>query len=153
MLSVGNLSVSFSARPLFTDVNFVVNRGERVALVGKNGAGKTTMLRIIAGEQQPTSGNVALEQDAEVGYLPQVMKITDGRTVIEEAETAFAEILTLKSHIESLNKEISSRTPQNALPFWVGRTIMQKQSALSWGWASNDPTCADPRQSSAAAGA
>lgn len=110
MLSVGNLSVSFSARPLFTDVNFVVNRGERVALVGKNGAGKTTMLRIIAGEQQPTSGNVALEQDAEVGYLPQVMKITDGRTVIEEAETAFAEILTLKSHIESLNKEISSRT-------------------------------------------
>lgn len=110
MLSVGNLSVSFSARPLFTDVNFVVNRGERVALVGKNGAGKTTMLRIIAGEQQPTSGNVALEQDAEVGYLPQVMKITDGRTVLEEAETAFAEILTLKSHIESLNKEISSRT-------------------------------------------
>lgn len=110
MLSVGNLSVSFSARPLFTDVNFVVNRGERVALVGKNGAGKTTMLRIIAGEQQPTSGNVALEQDAEVGYLPQVMKITDGRTVIEEAETAFAEILTLKSHIESLNKEISSRS-------------------------------------------
>ena len=110
MLSVGNLSVSFSDRPLFTDVNFVVNRGERVALVGKNGAGKTTMLRIIAGEQQPTSGNVALEQDAEVGYLPQVMKITDGRTVIEEAETAFAEILTLKSHIESLNKEISSRT-------------------------------------------
>lgn len=110
MLSVGNLSVSFSARPLFTDVNFVVNRGERVALVGKNGAGKTTMLRIIAGEQQPTSGNVALEQDTEVGYLPQVMKITDGRTVIEEAETAFAEILTLKSHIESLNKEISSRT-------------------------------------------
>ena len=110
MLSVGNLSVSFSARPLFTDVNFVVNRGERVALVGKNGAGKTTMLRIIAGEQQPTSGNVSLEQDAEVGYLPQVMKITDGRTVIEEAETAFAEILTLKSHIESLNKEISSRT-------------------------------------------
>ena len=110
MLSVGNLSVSFSARPLFTDVNFVVNRGERVALVGKNGAGKTTMLRIIAGEQQPTSGNVALEQDAEMGYLPQVMKITDGRTVIEEAETAFAEILTLKSHIESLNKEISSRT-------------------------------------------
>ena len=92
MVSIDQLSVEFSARPLFTDVSFVINPKERIALVGKNGAGKSTLLKIIAGMQQPTRGCVSLQRDVTVGYLPQVMVLSDERTVMEEAETAFAHI-------------------------------------------------------------
>jgi ATP-binding cassette subfamily F protein 3 len=110
MVSIDQLSVEFSARPLFTDVSFVINPKERIALVGKNGAGKSTLLKIIAGMQQPTRGCVSLQRDVTVGYLPQVMVLSDVRTVMEEAETAFAHIREMQERIERLNKELAERT-------------------------------------------
>ena len=110
MVSIDQLSVEFSARPLFTDVSFVINPKERIALVGKNGAGKSTLLKIIAGMQQPTRGCVSLQRDVTVGYLPQVVVLSDERTVMEEAETAFAHIREMQERIERLNKELAERT-------------------------------------------
>lgn len=91
MISIENLTVEFGVKPLFHDVSFVVNDHDRIALVGKNGAGKSTMLKIICGLQQPTSGVVAIPSDTTIGYLPQVMKLSDDTTVKEEARKAFAD--------------------------------------------------------------
>ena len=110
MLSVESLSVEFSARPLFSDVSFVVNAKDRIALVGKNGAGKSTMLKIMAGLQQPTSGNVALQRNVTLGYLPQVMVLTDDCTVLEETEKAFNHVHSMQAEIERLGNELSERT-------------------------------------------
>ena len=110
MLSVESLSVEFSARPLFSDVSFVVNAKDRIALVGKNGAGKSTMLKIMAGLQQPTSGNVAVQRNVTLGYLPQVMVLTDDCTVLEETEKAFSHVHRMQAEIERLGNELSERT-------------------------------------------
>lgn len=110
MIAVEQLKVEFSARPLFSDVNFVVNRRDRIALVGKNGAGKSTMLKIIAGLQQPTAGRVAVQREVSVGYLPQVMVLSDETTVLAEVEKAFSHIHTLRAHVEQLNTELADRT-------------------------------------------
>ena len=110
MLSVESLSVEFSARPLFSDVSFVVNAKDRIALVGKNGAGKSTMLKIMAGLQQPTSGNVAVQRNVTLGYLPQVMVLTDDCTVLEETEKAFSHVHSIQAEIERLGNELSERT-------------------------------------------
>ena len=109
MLSVNNLSIEFSARPLFSGVSFVVNRKERIGLVGKNGAGKSMLLKIIAGQQSPTGGTVALESGVATGYLPQVMKLEDGCTVMQEVEKAFSEINVIQKRVEALSAEITSR--------------------------------------------
>ena len=110
MLSVESLSVEFSARPLFVDASFVVNTKDRIALVGKNGAGKSTMLKILAGLQQPTSGNVSMQKGVKVGYLPQVMVLTDECTVIEETEKAFGHVHQLQEELNQLNNELAERT-------------------------------------------
>ena len=110
MISIDNLSVEFSATPLFTDVNFVINSKDRIALVGKNGAGKSTMLKIIAGIQEPTRGTVARQKNVTIGYLPQVMVLSDDRTVMEEAETAFAHISEMQERLQKMNNELASRT-------------------------------------------
>lgn len=110
MVSINNLAVEFSATPLFVDVNFVINPKDRIALVGKNGAGKSTMMKIIAGIQNPTSGNVARQKDITIGYLPQVMVLSDERTVMEETETAFAHIAEMQERLNRMNEEIASRT-------------------------------------------
>lgn len=110
MISVEGLKVEFGATPLFTEVSFVVNKKERIALVGKNGAGKSTMLKILAGLQNPTAGVVALQREMTVGYLPQVMKLSDGNTVIAEAETAFAHIFQLQDKVKRLHTEMEERT-------------------------------------------
>ena len=110
MISVEHLSVEFSARPLFTDVSFVINKKDRVALVGKNGAGKSTLLKILAGEQQPTTGTVAVQNGTTIGYLPQVMVLSDEHTVMEEAEKAFEHISEMQERIERLNNELAERT-------------------------------------------
>ena len=89
MVSIENLSVEFSAKPLFQEIGFVINPRDRIALVGKNGAGKSTLLKIIAGLQQPTSGVVARPREMTVGYLPQVMEVSDTRTLEEETALAF----------------------------------------------------------------
>ena len=91
MLSIEHLSMEFSSKPVLDDVTFLINRKERIALVGKNGAGKTTLLRLIAGEYQPTSGRISREADMTIGYLPQVMLHTDGRTLREEVMTVMGE--------------------------------------------------------------
>lgn len=88
MISVENLEVEFGAKPLFQNVSYVINDKDRIALVGKNGAGKSTMLKIIAGLQQPTGGVVAVPKDTTIGYLPQVMVLSDEHTVMEEAMQA-----------------------------------------------------------------
>nr|WP_315092292.1 ABC-F family ATP-binding cassette domain-containing protein [uncultured Alloprevotella sp.] len=110
MISVNNLTIEFGARPLFTDVSFVINPKDRVALVGKNGAGKSTLLKILAGEQQPTAGVVALQKGSTLGYLPQVMVLSDEHTVLEEAEKAFADINQLQERIARENQELAERT-------------------------------------------
>ena len=110
MISVESLSVEFSARPLFSGASFVINKKDRIVLVGKNGAGKSTLLKILAGLQQPTSGTVAVQKDVSVGYLPQVMVISDDRTVIEETERAFEHISTMQDDIARLNAELAERT-------------------------------------------
>ena len=110
MVSIDKLGVEFSATPLFVDASFVVNPKDRIALVGKNGAGKSTMLKIIAGMQQPTYGQVSRQKDIAIGYLPQVMVLSDERTVMEEAETAFAHITEMQERLDRLNDEIARRT-------------------------------------------
>lgn len=110
MISVNNLTIEFGSRPLFTDVSFVINPKDRVALVGKNGAGKSTLLKILAGEQQPTAGIVALQKGSTLGYLPQVMVLSDEHTVLEEAEKAFADISQLQERIARENQELAERT-------------------------------------------
>lgn len=110
MISVENLKVEFNATPLFEEVSFVVNNKDRIALVGKNGAGKSTMLKIISGLQQPTEGVVAVPKDVTIGYLPQVMKLADSRTVLEEAEMAFEEMVHLQAKITRLSQELADRT-------------------------------------------
>ena len=110
MISIDNLKVEFSATPLFSDVCFVVNPKDRIALVGKNGAGKSTLLKIIAGQQQPTDGCVSRQREVTVGYLPQVMVLSDERTVMEEAETSFAHISDMQAELERMNAQLAERT-------------------------------------------
>ncbi len=110
MISVENISVEFGARPLFEGVSFVVNRKDRIALVGKNGAGKSTLLKILSGTQQPTSGVLSVQRGVTLGYLPQVMVISDEHTVIEETEKAFEHISDLQEQIERMSAELAERT-------------------------------------------
>ena len=110
MISIDNLKVEFSATPLFSGVSFVVNPKDRIALVGKNGAGKSTLLKIIASHQQPTDGCVSRQREVTVGYLPQVMVLSDERTVMEEAETAFAHISDMQAELERMNAQLAERT-------------------------------------------
>ena len=110
MISVEKLKVEFGVTPLFSDVSFVINKKDRIALVGKNGAGKSTLLKILAGMQLPTAGNVSVPRDVSVGYLPQVMNLSDSGTVMEEAESAFEHIADLKNEIDRLNNLLAERT-------------------------------------------
>ena len=110
MISVEGLKVEFNATPLFEDVTYVINKKDRIALVGKNGAGKSTMLKILAGLQQPTSGVVALPKDTTIGYLPQVMVLADKNTVMQEAEKAFEHIFDMQKELERMNQELAERT-------------------------------------------
>ncbi|MBO4721486.1 MAG: ABC-F family ATP-binding cassette domain-containing protein, partial [Muribaculaceae bacterium] len=110
MISIQNLKVEFSARPLFDNINYVINKNDRIALVGKNGAGKSTMLKIIAGLQMPTGGSVSKPSDVTIGYLPQQMRLVDNCTLREEAAKAFDHVKELDHEIDSINKEIAERT-------------------------------------------
>ncbi len=110
MLSVDNITVSFSGHDLFSDVSFLINPRDRIGLVGKNGAGKSTLLKIINGLQIPTSGKVSRTGECRIGYLPQVMNVADDTTLIAECNKAFSEFLEIEERIERLNKEICERT-------------------------------------------
>lgn len=110
MISVEGLKVEFGVKPLFQDVSFVINSRDRIALVGKNGAGKSTMLKILCGLQRPTAGNVAIPTDTTLGYLPQVMHLQDDTTVREETRKAFSNQTELKARLDRLNREMTERT-------------------------------------------
>ena len=109
MISVDGLKVEFSVKPLFEDVSFVINNRDRIALVGKNGAGKSTMLKILCGQEKPTAGTVSVPNDTTIGYLPQVMKLTDDTTVREETRKAFASVSKLKQRVDELQSQLSVR--------------------------------------------
>ena len=109
MVSIQGLKVEFGSQVLFENISYVVNKRDKIALVGKNGAGKTTMLKIIAGEQQPTSGTVARQTDLTIGYLPQQMQIQDRLTVKQEAERAFEHLQQMDASIDRMNQELSER--------------------------------------------
>ncbi|MBD8347353.1 ABC-F family ATP-binding cassette domain-containing protein [Dysgonomonas sp. HGC4] len=110
MISIEGLTVEFGGRPLFDNISFVVNKKDRIALVGKNGAGKSTMLKIFAGLQQPTQGNVSYPKELTIGYLPQHMQLNDGNTVLEEASLAFDHIQQLEVELEQVNEQLATRT-------------------------------------------
>ena len=110
MISVQGLSVEFSSKSLFSDVSYVINKKDRIALVGKNGAGKSTMLKIIAGLQNPTRGTVAVQNDMTIGYLPQQMVLADTKTVREDVREAFNHITKLNDDIKQMNDQLLERT-------------------------------------------
>lgn len=110
MISIQNLGVEFSAKSLFKNINYVINPKDKIALVGKNGAGKSTMLKIICGLQKPTSGSVAVPQGVTIGYLPQQMQTSDSTTVVEEVRKAFSKSDEMRAMLDKLNEELSTRT-------------------------------------------
>ena len=110
MISVEGLKVEFGIKPLFQDASFVINDRDRIALVGKNGAGKTTMLRILCGKQKPTAGVVAIPNETTIGYLPQIMLVEDHTTVRSEVLKAFANTTRMKEHLDQLGRELAERT-------------------------------------------
>ncbi len=110
MISIDNLAVEFSGETLFSDVSFVVNENDKIALMGKNGAGKSTIMKIIAGEKTPTRGNVRAPKEAVIAYLPQHLLTDDTTTVFEEASKAFKQIFQMRDEMDRLNKELETRT-------------------------------------------
>ena len=110
MISIDGLTVEFGVKPLFKDVSFVINERDRIALVGKNGAGKSTMLKILCGLQRPTGGVVSIPNDTTVGYLPQVMKLSDDTTVKEETRKAFADKTKIEEKLKKMEQEMAERT-------------------------------------------
>jgi ATP-binding cassette subfamily F protein 3 len=110
MLNIHNLSVSFGGEFLFEEVAFRLNAGDRVGLVGKNGAGKSTMLKILSREMEPDSGSIASDKDVRIGFLKQDIDFEQGRTVLEEAYQAFSEIKSLELQLEQINHQLAERT-------------------------------------------
>lgn len=110
MISIEGLTVEFGGNPLFDNITYVINKRDRIALVGKNGAGKTTMLRIIAGLQEPSAGMVNRPKELSIGYLPQQMQLSDSRTVLQETELAFGHITELQARLDAMNNELANRT-------------------------------------------
>lgn len=110
MISINNLCMEFSSRPLFNDISFVINKTDKIGLTGKNGAGKSTLLKILAGIEHPTSGSIGQPSDITIGYLPQQMKIADDTTVIDEAKKAFDDLLLLRRESEETTRQLADRT-------------------------------------------
>jgi len=110
MLNIHNLSISFGGEYLFEEISYMLSAGDRVGLVGKNGAGKSTMLKILSKEQEPDSGQIAMDKEVKIGFLKQDIDFIEGRTVAEEAYEAFVEIKKLEKEIDAINKQLAERT-------------------------------------------
>ncbi len=110
MISVDNLAVEFSGHTLFSDVSFTINENDKIALMGKNGAGKSTMMKIIAGVQSATRGHVRCPKEAVIAYLPQHLLTEDNTTVFDEASKAFKHVFEMRDEMEALNKQLETRT-------------------------------------------
>jgi len=127
MISVDALAVEFGGQTLFSDVSFAINENDKIALMGKNGAGKSTMMKIIAGEQKPSRGNVRFPKDNIIAYLPQHLLTEDNCTVFEEASKAFNHIFEMRDEMERLNKELETRTDYESDSYM---SIIEKVSDL-----------------------
>jgi len=128
MISINSLSVEFSSQVLFDSINYVINPKDKIALVGKNGAGKSTMLKIIAGLQKPSSGNVAVPQGVTVGYLPQQMVLADSTTVADEVRKVFSHIRDMHAELDRMSAELSSRTDYESDSY---AALIEKMTSLS----------------------
>lgn len=128
MISINSLTMEFSAKPLFDGISYVINDRDRIALVGRNGAGKSTMLKIIAGLQSPTSGAVVVPSDVSVGYLPQHMNTLDTLTVAEETRKAFSHIDQMSAQLDALNAELCQRTDYDSPSY---HNLIDRISTLS----------------------
>ncbi|MDD3956715.1 MAG: ABC-F family ATP-binding cassette domain-containing protein [Proteiniphilum sp.] len=127
MVSIENITVEFGGFTLLDRISFVLNKNERVALVGKNGAGKSTLLKIMAGLQQPTQGNISYPREMSVGYLPQQMKLSDSRTVKEEASMAFEHLQKMEAELEKLHLAMAERTDYESEAY---RAIIERATDL-----------------------
>jgi len=110
MISVNNIGLSFSGNVLFENVSFLINTNDRIGLVGKNGAGKTTILKIISSELAANSGEIITPSGMAYGYLPQEMKIVSSRSILDETLTTFSEIRQIEKNIKNLTSQIENRT-------------------------------------------
>ena len=128
MISINNLSVEFSSKQLFDNINYVINPKDKIALVGKNGAGKSTMLKIIAGLQKPSGGSVAVPAGVTVGYLPQQMVLADSTTVIDEVRKVFSFVDEMNARLDRLNAELAERTDYDSESY---HQLIEKVSSLT----------------------
>lgn len=128
MISVDGLTVEFGGTTLFKDISFAINEKDRIALMGKNGAGKSTMLKIIAGERAPSAGRISAPKDSVIAYLPQHLLTENNRTVFEETSQAFARIFEMQHEIEALNNELSTRTDYESDSYYA---LIERVSTLS----------------------
>ena len=109
MISINNLTVAYGGFTLLNDINFHISENDKIGLVGKNGAGKSTILKLICGLQSPTSGRVAVPSGVKIGYLPQIMEHHRGKSVIDETMTAFAQMFEMEAELENITNELAQR--------------------------------------------
>lgn len=137
MVSIDNIAVEFGGEALFSDISFVINEGDRIALMGKNGAGKSTLLKILAGVRQPTRGSISAPKDVVIAYLPQHLMTEDGRTVFEETCQAFAHLKAMEAEIEEMNNQLTTRTDYESDDYMA---LIDKVAAMSEKFYSIDMT-------------
>lgn len=117
MISINNLTVAYGGFTLLNEINFHISESDKIGLVGKNGAGKSTILKLICGLQSPTNGKVAVPGDVKIGYLPQIMEHHKGRSVIDETMTAFADMFALEAELEKITAELSERDDYESVAY------------------------------------
>jgi ATP-binding cassette, subfamily F, member 3 len=137
MITIDGLAVEFSGTTLFSDVSFSINENDKIALMGKNGAGKSTMLKILAGQQKATRGNISTPKDYKIAYLPQHLLTDDNATVFEETSKAFAELFAMKEEMDALNHELTVRTDYDSEDYYK---IIERVSELSEKYYSIEDT-------------